>query len=311
MRELDVDEWQAVFTSLGHAPVWMTFSGGEPFLRGDLADLVLAAARTCEPAIINIPSNGWFTKRIVQGSERICRGAPDTQLVINLSLDHSDPHRHDHIRGSPGSWDKMMATLEELRALRLPNLTVGCHTVVSTENQTDFPQVAVELATLRADSYIVEPAEQRAELQTEGAAIVPDAPSFATAAAASLEIGSNRDHGMTARIVRALRGEYYQRVTRFLEGQHDAMPVCHAGFLSAHIAADGDVWSCCVLTRSLGKLRDVGLDFRKVWFSQQAAEFRDWMRGRRCACPLANAAYTNLLAEPAALGRVAVDLVRD
>jgi hypothetical protein len=34
------------------------------------------------------------------------------------------------------------------------------------------------------------------------------------------------------------------------------------------------------------------------------------MRQRRCACPLANAAYTNLLVEPAAMGRVAVDLLR-
>ena len=49
----------------------MTFSGGEPFLRGDLPDIVLSAVRICQPAVVNIPTNGWFTKRVVDGVERI------------------------------------------------------------------------------------------------------------------------------------------------------------------------------------------------------------------------------------------------
>jgi MoaA/NifB/PqqE/SkfB family radical SAM enzyme len=311
VKELDTDEWGRVFASLGRAPAWLTFSGGEPFLRGDLPDIVLAAARTCEPAVVNIPSNGWFSQRVVDGAERICRGSPGTQLVINLSLDHADPQRHDTIRGAPGSWDRLMTTLAGLRQLRLPNLTVGCHTVVSTENDADFPAVAEGLAALEADSYIVEPAEQRVELQTIDAPITPPAERFARAAAASLGATSaSSETGGVSRLVRALRGEYYDRVTRFLGGDAGAMPVCHAGFLSAHIGADGDVWSCCVLARSLGRLRDHDLDFRRVWFSDQAEEFRQWMRQRRCACPLANAAYTNLLVEPAAVRRVTANLVR-
>jgi hypothetical protein len=64
-----------------------------------------------------------------------------------------------------------------------------------------------------------------------------------------------------------------------------------------------------VLARSFGNLRDNDFDFRKVWFSESAEEFRTWMRERRCACPLANAAYTNLLAEPAAAVKIASGLV--
>ena len=115
--------------------------------------------------------------------------------------------------------------------------------------------------------------------------------------------------GTVARMARALRGEYYGRVVRFLDGDVTAMPVCHAGFLSVHIGADGDVWSCCVLARSFGNLRDHDFDFEKVWFSEQAEEFRTWMRGA-CACPLANAAYTNLLVEPAAAVRMATGMVK-
>jgi MoaA/NifB/PqqE/SkfB family radical SAM enzyme len=307
--ELTLDEWRQVFRSIGTAPVWMTFSGGEPFLRGDLPDIILAAVEHCRPSIVNIPTNGWFTKRVVAGVERLCKGAPDTQVVINLSMDHSDPHRHDQIRGAPGSYPRLLETMAGLRALGLPNLTIGIHTVVSTENQEDFPQVARGLHELGADSYIAECAEERVELQTMESGVSPRADAFRRATTAVLE-ADVAAKGLVARLVRSIRVEYYDRVTRLLGGDAEAMPVCHAGFLSAHIGADGDVWSCCVLARTLGNVRDNGFDFRQVWYSAEAGAFRQWMRERRCACPLANAAYTNLLVEPAALKRVALSLLR-
>ncbi|HWI04814.1 MAG TPA: SPASM domain-containing protein, partial [Acidimicrobiales bacterium] len=157
--------------------------------------------------------------------------------------------------------------------------------------------------------YIAEPAEERVELQTIGTGITPGSSTFGRAAAAVLE-AEEAARGAVARMARTIRNEYYTRVTRFLDGDATAMPVCHAGFLSVHIGADGDVWSCCVLARSFGSLRDAGFDFGKVWFSPAAEEFRTWMRERRCACPLANAAYTNLLAEPAAAARMAAGMVK-
>jgi len=309
VKELEADEWKQVFESLGRSPVWMTFSGGEPFLRGDLPDIILSAISICQPAIVNIPTNGWFTKRVIEGVKRICEAAPGTQLVINLSIDHHVPERHDEIRGAPGSWPRMMRTLTGLRALDLPNLTVGVHTVVSSENEDDFPAIAQNLTKLGADSYIAEPAEERVELQTIDTGISPKAQRFSVAAAAVLD-AEDAANGIVAKAARSVRNEYYGRVTKFLEGETEAMPVCHAGFLSVHVGADGDVWSCCVLARSFGNLRDVGFDFQKVWFSAEAEEFRTWMRERHCACPLANAAYTNLLVDPAAAVRIAAGMVK-
>ncbi|MEW6155647.1 MAG: radical SAM protein [Actinomycetota bacterium] len=309
VTELTADEWARVFESMGPTPTWMTFSGGEPFIRRDLPDIILSAIHHCQPAIVNIPTNGWYTRQVLAGVERICKSSPDTQLVINLSFDHHVPERHDVLRGAEGSWKRLIATYTGLRALDLPNLTVGVHTVVSDQNEDDFPEIAQGLARLGADSYIAEPAEERVELQTIATGISPRAAKFAVAAEAVLEV-EDQAHGTVANMARALREEYYERVTSFLAGDNEAMPVCHAGFQSVHIVADGDVWSCCVLSRSFGNLRDNDFDFPRVWFSDAAEEFRDWMRERRCACPLANAAYTNLLAEPRSAGRIAAGVAR-
>ena len=84
---------------------------------------------------------------------------------------------------------------------------------------------------------------------------------------------------------------------------------CYAGWASAHLAPDGHVWGCCVRAESLGNVRDYDYDFRTVWFGPEAAAFRDSVRRKECACPLANASYTNMLLEPKTLARVAANMV--
>jgi hypothetical protein len=42
--ELSLEEWRQVFAHLGRAPFYLTFTGGEPFLRPDLPEIVIAAA---------------------------------------------------------------------------------------------------------------------------------------------------------------------------------------------------------------------------------------------------------------------------
>ena len=66
-----VDEWDKTFQSLGKAPFWFTFSGGEPFLRRDIPDIVKAAYDRCHPGIVNIPTNAFATNVITNSVEKI------------------------------------------------------------------------------------------------------------------------------------------------------------------------------------------------------------------------------------------------
>src|SRR4030042_892800 len=64
--DLTVEEWRQVFRSIGHAPYYVTFTGGEPFLRRDIVALVRVAWEECRPAILTIPTNGILHKIIPQ-----------------------------------------------------------------------------------------------------------------------------------------------------------------------------------------------------------------------------------------------------
>jgi Iron-sulfur cluster-binding domain len=83
-------------------------------------------------------------------------------------------------------------------------------------------------------------------------------------------------------------------VKRTLREQRQIIP-CMAGVASAQIAPNGDVWSCCVRAESMGNLREHGYDFGAVWRSAAAQEMRRSIKAGECFCPLANAAYTNML----------------
>jgi MoaA/NifB/PqqE/SkfB family radical SAM enzyme len=309
--DLVLEEWDRVFESLGRAPYWFTFSGGEPTLRKDLPDMVASAYRHCRPGIINIPTNGIQHKVIPGRVERVLEAAPKSEVIINLSLDGVGC-KHDEIRGVRGNWSHSLSTYAALKALKSQhkNLTLGVHTVISNFNVDSFPELCEYVQTrLKPDSFITEIAEERVELDTVGLGITPTAEKYTVAIDALLE--SMREQRLTgvAEVAQAFRREYYELVKRTLREHRQVIP-CMAGVASAQIAPNGDVWTCCVRAQSMGNLREHDYDFGSVWRSGKAAQLRRSIKAGECYCPLANAAYTNMLMHGPTVTRVAASVSR-
>ncbi len=307
--DMTVDEWRQVFHHLGRTPVYITFTGGEPFLRADLDEMVIAAYQECRPAYITIPTNGLLSERIVERVERICRAAPGSQIGINLSLDGVG-EEHDDIRGVPGNWQRAMTTWQGLKALqtRCRNLVLSVHTVVSSFNIHRFRQIYAGLQPLQPDSYITEVAEERVELDTVGWGITPSAEAYAPIADfLSAEARRAPARGI-ARVTQAFRAQYYQLARRILE-QRTQVIDCYAGWASAHIAPNGDIWTCCIRAEPAGNLRATGYDLAPIWFGAEMTRLRRSIAHKECACPMANASYANMLLHPPTVARVALEVV--
>jgi MoaA/NifB/PqqE/SkfB family radical SAM enzyme len=309
--DLSAEEWRKVFHHLGRTPFYITFTGGEPTLRADLDELVIAAYEECRPHVITIPTNGILTKRVLAQVDRICAACPETSIGINLSLDEIGA-RHDEIRMVPGNWDRAMETWAGLKDLqkRHQNLVLSIHTVISKFNIARFDAIYPQLRALEPDSYITEVAEERVELGTMGWDITPLADQYAPIADfLSAEARRQPAKGL-ARITQAFRARYYQIAKRTLREKRQVIP-CHAGWASAHIAPNGDVWTCCIRAESVGNLRDTDYDMRPIWFEQQGRlrELRRSIAAGECACPMANANYANMLLHPPTLARVGAQVL--
>src|SRR5689334_4033030 len=302
-NELTLDEWEKVLKSLGRAPYWFTVSGGEPFMFRGLVELCRMAYEHCRPGIINIPTNSILTT-IPDQVRRIAESCPDSQLIINLSLDGIG-EKHDFIRGVAGNFEKFEHTLHALLDLRdrLPNLAVGIHTVISVFSVANLDEIMAYADKSGADQFITEIAEPRVELDTVGLPITPSKEDYRRAIDRLIAHVEKRQFRGIARVTEAFRVHYYRLVKRILDDEDQVIP-CYAGWASAHIYADGTVWPCCVRADKLGNLRDHDYDFGRIWFGEKIKEVRRSIAARECHCPLANASYTTLLHHVPALVQI-------
>ena len=301
-ENLTISEYEEIFKKLGKSPYWITISGGEPFLRDDLVELCRIIYKYSKPKIINIPTNGILLKKIVQNVKDIASACPQTQIIINLSID-AIGQQHDEIRQVPGNYDKVIKTFNKLKELKNKNLTVGIHTVISKFNVNEFTAISNTLMELKPDSYITEIAEERNELETMNADITPDITSYRSAIDYLIHRIKNEKFKGMNKITQAFRIEYYNLVKKILRDKTQIIP-CYSGIVSAQISPDGEVWSCCIKALSFGNLRDNNYNFKKIWFSKEMDRERKSIKEKDCYCPLANASYTNMLMNIPTLTRV-------
>lgn len=314
-KELELNEFARVFQSLGRNVVWMTLSGGEPFLRKDLPEICEAVETYCSPRVVNIPTNCLLPNIIRDGAKRIMELCSDTDFVINLSLD-GVKEAHDEIRGVPGNFKRFLEAYSILSDLKkeFPNLSVGVHSVVSKFSLKGLIDVYDFVKTLNPDSYITEVAERRTELYNTDKEITPSPAEYARYIN-NLSKRVREDYlkektRLLSKVTQAFRLAYYQIAAQNLAYKRQTIP-CYAGITSCQITPYGDVWPCCILgyRMVMGNLRESNYDFRKVWYSSEAQKIRQSIADKKCACPLANAHYTNILCNPAALTKVAYNLI--
>ncbi len=308
-NELNLDEWSQVLASMGTSPYWFTISGGEPLMYPNIVELTQLVYKHNKPGIINIPTNA-ILKSGPERVRRILQTCPDTQLIINLSLDGVG-EKHDFIRGVPGNFEKFEERLQQYFELReeFPNLTVGIHSVVSVFSVGHLDELIAYAEQSSADQFITEIAEPRVELDTVGLPITPAKEDYAQAIDRLTAYVESKQYRGLSKITEAFRVEYYKLVKKILD-EEDQVIDCYAGWASAQIYADGTVWPCCIRADNLGNLRDHNYDFKEIWFGEAIKDVRRSIANKECHCPLANASYTNMLHDVPTLVRVGTKVIK-
>ena len=304
-EELSLEEIERSFAAVGEV-YFFNISGGEPFLRRDLPQIVAAACKYLKPAVIHTPTNALTPKLIEKRTAEILEVIRESGRIIPFTIKPSFDgvgEVHDDIRGVKGNFDKVLETLTRLKKLQQshPNLEIGLGTIISKFNLNHIRETARSARDLGIDSYISEIAEQRTELFNVSDPITPTPDEYEKAIGEfNAELGKGTDKTVSS-MTSAFRQVYYRYAVRIMKEQRQVLP-CYGGSANAHISPYGDVWPCCVLgyDKSMGNLRDSNYDFMKIWRSPRAAEVRQFILARRCWCPLANQAYSNILCNPRA-----------
>lgn len=124
------------FKNLSPSLRYINLSGGEPFLRTDLPEIVRIIKQVSPQAQIIISSNGLATELIREQIGKIL--AIDPGVGVRISIDGLGA-LHDRIRGIPGMFEHALATVKLLKEQGVNNL--GLSFTMMDDNAGQLPQV--------------------------------------------------------------------------------------------------------------------------------------------------------------------------
>jgi MoaA/NifB/PqqE/SkfB family radical SAM enzyme len=297
--ELSLPEIERIAGSLGHL-LWLAFSGGEPFLRRDLPEISRVFYRRNRPAIMLYPTNGLLPELIAEQTERILRDCPKSVIAVKLSLDGIG-EAHDHLRGTPGGFARVIETYERLAPLldRYPQFELGVNTVFCRANQDQMDAIADFVARLeRIRTHTV--SLVRGELADAGHKQV-DLDKYQRIAkrlAGELHRGIAPVYAFRGGRLKAAQDIVQRRLILRTAREPRRLINCYAGRLNLVLSETGAVYPCETRMQGLGNVRDHDYDLRAVLRGAPARATLGSIARRECACTHECYFITNILFNP-------------
>ena len=106
---------------------FVNITGGEPFVRRDLEDIVEVMFKKSDRIVIS--TSGWHTDRIIKMAEKY------PNIGIRVSIEGLS-QKNDDLRGREGSFDRAMRLLLTLKEMGVKDIGYGC--TVSNKNSEDM-----------------------------------------------------------------------------------------------------------------------------------------------------------------------------
>lgn len=245
---------------------FVNITGGEPFVRRDLEDIVEVMYKKA-PRIV-ISTSGWHTDRIVKMAERF------PNIGIRVSIEGLS-QKNDDLRGREGSFDRAMRLLLTLKEMGIKDIGYGC--TVSNKNSEDMlwlyklsRELGMEFATASFhNSYYFHKDDNAITNKDE---VINN---FRLLMEELLKDKSPKSW---------YRAFFNLGLINYIRDQPRMLP-CEAGTANFFIEPYGDVYPCNGLEdrywkESMGNIRDVKT-FDEVWFSPQAEKVRGLVK----TCP--------------------------
>lgn len=279
-----------VFGKLPASLKTINLTGGEPFLRDDLPEIVYYVKSACPSSKIIISTNGLQPKRISLLLREILKY--DRKIGVGISIDGMGK-MHNAMRGVKGAFEKALEALDLMKAEGVRNLRLAY------------------TATSRNLSHLGEVFRLSREKKIE----------FTCAVAQNSEHYFQIDANTSIDDVGELKRQFNYLVSMQLTGWHPKRwarayfarglyelaanknrPLkCGAGSDFFFLGPTGDVYGCNVLPNVMGNLAKD--DFAALWASERAGAVRERVARCKGGCWMVCTARTAMQHHPISVGR--------
>ncbi|NNE08490.1 MAG: radical SAM protein [Gemmatimonadetes bacterium] len=275
-NDLTPEEYRFLPSSLRYVNI----SGGEPFLRDDIPEIVAVVKERAPNAQIIISSNGFMPGKIEKLMKEVLK--VDPTVGVGISIDGKG-ETHNHVRGIPKGFDKCMDTLTRLKGLGMTNLRLA-FTVVD-DNVEELPLVYKLTKELGVEFSM-------AVAQNSSHYFKTDQNNFSGIDLLKKNLGPMvEDLLKTSTPKNWLRAFFAHGVFRYAAGEGRPF-VCNAASDFFFVDPGGDIYPCNIMERVLGNVRKDS--FENIWASHQAEKIRGEVRACELRCWMVCTARTDM-----------------
>lgn len=247
-------------------------SGGEPFLRKNLPEIITILSETCNKARIGISTNGLFTARIKEQMETILSNGIKN-VSVNVSV-HGIGEFHDRVVGIKDAFDKAINTVHILKEIGVKDLGIA---YTATNHNINQLSKVIELAKELDIQYTFAGIAHRSELMF----------GMNNGPISDLEELGDQLDKLTKNHLRSYyprdwfrayidSGNYYYAKTGKRKIQ------CGAGTDFFFMTPNGDIHPCNILNWNLGNIQNQTFD--EIW-GKEANDFRTKVNIKNCTNP--------------------------
>jgi len=240
----------------------INITGGEPFLRNDLVEIIENINSVNPKARLIFSSNGFATEKIVYFMKKIKKINPNTG--IGISLDGID-EMHSKLRGIDNAYSKVISTIIDLKKAGIKDIRIGF--TGSNQNIQHLSKIydIARLYDIEFTLSIVHNSENYFNIDTN---LTPD---FDDLEKELNYVINNEFKSINPR--RLLRTFYMRGILKFqMTGKRPL--ACQALKDFFYMDPEGYIFPCNILNKPVGNIREN--DFETIWNSAKTDKLRKY-----------------------------------
>jgi len=276
--------------------MWVSFTGGEPFLRTDFTDIVLSALNNIEKIrVVSLVTNGSMPEQVEKGVRRILdKAGKATNIFVEVSLDGVEAV-HNELRGIHDAYKKALDTYLKLKDLKEESesslLDVNLEYTISKFN---IGLLKKTIDTLREanvpfdlNDLVVTFAHNSFYYRNLQNDITPQTDTLIG------EISWLLDQYRSGSLFDQVTRTYLKSALKYFNGGW--RPPCVAGVHSCFLDPYGNIYPCIMLSHKIGNLNKDGFDLRKILRNPNSRFFKKSLRDSCPTCWTSCEAYQTII----------------
>jgi len=282
LNQLSIDE---IRKTGQHLPAMqrISISGGEPFIRKDIAELFVTLSNEWNAGVITVPTNGYYGDRIIQTIQEFGKNC-NKNLRILFSLNSPYEKDFDEFTQTKGTFQKWKNNVSSARkiAQKYSNIKIGVLSSFNDFNQNIFEDLMnFVINDIGIDDFSFGLVRMHGDYHPK----------------LNLEKYEKtiKDYSKKNKdnyLLKAYRELYRENLVSYYKNPRMIVP-CYSGKSRVVLSPDGNVYPCETLGYPsginkaewlIGNIRDYNYDITALLKSSKADELHQKIKQTRCHC---------------------------